>query len=167
MNMGKDGWSKRAREDFDERKEYRKERGEEDRYKKKDDEREEDREETAEDAREDRRDERGYEWGEDDLEADLMQLRNASPDENVDEALDRLRARYNWYEEQYDRLDRGYAEMYDEVDKLRRENRRYMMRDSYGEARRAERAIKESQNKDIVEDGEIQSIDELWDNREG
>lgn len=161
--MAKGKWSERDREDFDEREEYREEHGEKDRYEKKDDEKEE----TAEDAREDRRDERGYEWGEDDLEADLMQLRNASPDENVDEALDRLRARYSWYEEQYDRLDHGYAEMYEEVDKLRKENRRYMMKDSYEEARKAERAIRDSQKEDIVEDGEIQSIDDLWDNREG
>lgn len=192
-------WSKRAREDFDERKEYRKERGEKDRYEKKDEppgerddlrssdrkedkssdnsDREPDREERRDDnrspreleeaAKEDRREERGYyedEWKEDDFEYYLSQIRNASPDDNVDDAIKRLRERYDYYERELDRYDADYDDLMAEVERLRKDNRRYMMRDS---VRREGREAERMQDQDIKQDGEPQTFDDLWKNREG
>lgn len=164
------GWSRRARRDFDERREYRRERGEEDRYVKRGDSTRDDKRsprELEEDAREDRREERGYredEWSEDDFDNYLMQIRNASPDDNVDDAISRLRERYDYYERELDRYDADYDDLMAEVDRLRRDNRRYMMRES---AKREGDALENQQRTDIIEDGEPKDFDDLWKNREG
>lgn len=163
-------WSERARRDFREREEYRKRNGEKDRYEKKDsrdDDREErgDRKETArqreEEAREDRREERGYrddEW-DDDYMNDLMQIRNAGPDDDVDDTLERLRSRYDYYERELDRYDADYDDLMAKYDRLRKDNQRYMLREG--------REIDRQQDKDIKSDGEIKDFDDLFKEREG
>lgn len=169
--MARRTWSPRARRDFREREEYRKSRGEKDRYEKRDDDREDDRRDEVEDsderrrdAREDRMEERGFAENEYRLDADerenlLMQIRNASPDDDVDEYLDRLRREYDYYERELDRYDADYDDLMAQIDDLRRDNARYMMREG--------REIKKQQTDDIKEDGEPKTFDELFKEREG
>lgn len=159
-------WSSRARRDFDEREDYRKRRGEEDRYERKDsddtergrrDERQnnESPERREEDARRDRREERGWY---DDIE---RQFREGDENTDYDGLYKQLRERFEWYEEELDRYDADYDELIGEVDRLRNDNRRYMMR---GTARRdpgKDTAIEE-QDEDIKEDGKELSFDDLW-----
>lgn len=181
-------WSSRARRDFREREEYRKRNDEEDRYKKRDSGRREerrtdreserderDREERSDerrerDAREDRREERGYWWDLDDDEVDagdvknsLINIRNAGPDDDVDRELDALTRRYDYYEAELDKYDADYDELMRRYDKLLEDNRRYMMRDTGDEGRE----LKRQQDKDIREDGEPKTFDDLWKEREG
>lgn len=167
-------WSARARRDFREREEYRKERGEEDRYKKKDSGRREERREDGrseeriqEDARRDRREERGYFSDLDDYEATLMNIRNAGPDDDVDEELDRLRRSYDFYEAELDKYDADYDELMRRYERIRDDNRRYMMRDSVDDAREEGREIERQQDDDIKLDGENLSYKDLWETREG
>lgn len=165
-------WSRRARRDFDERRDYRRRRGEIDRYERQDASRTEDpyrREADAdrdekEAARYDRLSERGYDYmGPEDREALLMQIRNAGPDDDVDDALSRLRQEYDYYEMELDDYDADYDRVVSEIERLRNDNRRYMMRESSEGA-----VIKEQQNEDIRQDGHgPKSFDTLWDEREG
>lgn len=162
-------WSSRARRDFREREDYRKRRGEEDRYKKRDGDETNDRgrkdyrqdnesaTERARDAVEDRREERGWY---DEIED---RLRNGDENTDYDGLYNELRERYEWYEEELDRFDADYDDLMREVDKLRNDNRRYFMR---GSARDYDKpgisAIEKEQNEDIREDGEDLSFDDLW-----
>lgn len=185
--MASRSWSARARRDFREREEYRKERGEEDRYKKRDSGNDyEDRddvrrgdggevperseEDVERDAREDRREERGYEYDDERLprdvrEAMLMDLRNASPDDDVDDRIDRLRREFDYYEQELDRYDSDYDRALAQLDAMRRENRRYMMRDSGREEQKEE--IKDFLEADIRDDQEYQSYKDAWKERIG
>lgn len=165
--MARRSWSSRARRDFREREEYRKSRDEEDRYKKKSP-YSEDNSDSADkrrrDAREDRVEERGYEEDEYRLDSEerenlLMQIRNAGPDDDVDDYIDRLRREYDYYERELDRYDADYDDLMVQVDDLRRDNARYMMREG--------RTIKEQQSEDIKEDGDPKTFDELFRKREG
>ena len=98
-------WSSRARRDFDEREDYRKRKddkkdGRETRDREERNDRRSDRE-LERDAREDRMEERGYYHDEErlspeDREALLMEIRNANPDDDVNEKLDRLRREYDY-----------------------------------------------------------------------
>ena len=145
-------WSSRARRDFDEREDYRKRRGEEDRYERKD----------SDDTERGRRDERQNNespggWY-DDIE---RQFREGDENTDYDGLYKQLRERFEWYEEELDRYDADYDELIGEVDRLRNDNRRYMMR---GTARRdpgKDTAIEE-QDEDIKEDGKELSFDDLW-----
>lgn len=161
-------WSRRARRDFDEREDYRRRRGEEDRYEKKDDDetdnrgRRDERQDNEsptrreEDARRDRREERGWY---DDIED---QLRNGDENTDYDGLYKQLRERYEWYEEELDRYDADYDDLMAEVDKLRNDNRRYMMRGSRRDDRPGRDEIEREQDEDIRDDGKEMSFDDLW-----
>lgn len=159
-------WSSQARRDFRERAEYRKARGEEDRYRKsrEDDRRgrrdyrmEDDRSRREEDAREDRREERGWY---DDIED---RLRNGDDSTDYDGLYNQLRERYEWYEEELDRYDADYDDLVAEVDRLRNDNRRYFMREArYRDDRPGEREIEREQNEDIRDDGKEMTFEDLW-----
>lgn len=174
-------WSSRARRDFDEREDYRKRKDEKDRYEsddRKDGRETRDREERSDrrsdrelerDAREDRMEERGYYHDEErlspeDREALLMEIRNANPDDDVNEKLDRLRREYDYYERELDRYDADYDDLIAEMNRLKEDNRRYMMRD----ARKDLDTTEERQDKDIRQDNDAEkSFDDLWEEREG
>lgn len=166
-------WSARARRDFREREEYRKRNDEKDRYEKRDsDDRRDDRrsrsdEELRRDAREDRREERGW-WNDyDDYEAYLMEVRNAGPDDDVDEKLERLRRSYDYYEAELDKYDADYDELMRKYKEVVEDNRKYMMRDAVDDGREEGRVVDKQQNDDIVQDGEEMTYEDLWKTREG
>lgn len=165
-------WSNRARRDFKERAEYRKENDEKDRYEKKESERSDNdsksESERSKDAKEDRMEERGWaRMGAEDREALLMDIRNANPDEDVNEKLDRLRAEYSYYEEELDRYDADYDNLMNELNRLRRDNQRYMLRQGT-DAREDLDEAKDRQDRDIEQDNSAEGdFDSLWKEREG
>lgn len=163
MSARSRSWSSRVRRDFDEREDYRRRRGEEDRYEKKDDDeterkgrKDENPERRESDARRDRREERG--WF-DDIED---RLRNGDENTDYDGLFKQLRERYDWYEEELDRYDANYDDLMAEVDRLRNDNRRYFMREGRRDDRPSEDTIRKEQNEDIRDDGKEMTFDDLW-----
>lgn len=181
-------WSKRAREDFDEREEYRKENDEKDRYEKRGSDTElrggekskegaggetpeRSEREMARDAREDRREERGYfddyrRMNREEREGLLIELRNAGADDDVDDKLDRLRKEYDYYEGELDKYDADYDRLMEELRRVRRDNQRYMLRGDRGR-REEEEKVQDRFKKDIRDDQNVQSYDDLWEDRIG
>ena len=159
------GVEKRREDDREERRDDRRETRRED---ERDDSRSDERRER--DAREDRRDERGFWWDLDDDKVEagdvinsLTNIRNAGPEEDVEDELEGLRRRYDYYEAELDRYDADYDELMNRYKRLADDNRRYMMRDARDEGREVDR----TQDVDIKDDGEIMDYDDLWKKREG
>lgn len=160
--MAKRTWSSRARRDFREREEYRKRNDEKDRYEKRDS-----RDDRSEDAREDRREERGYWDSYDEYENTLMNIRNAGPDDSVDDQLDRMRESYRYIESELDRYDADYDYLMERYRRLADDNTKRMMRDAVDDAYEEGEVVDRQQNKDIKQDGEDLSYEDLWKTREG
>ena len=94
-----------------------------------------------------------------DYENTLMQLRNAGPEDNVEEALESLRRERRWYNDFEAGARSEFDSMRERITELEEENARLFIR--------AGENVKEEQNKDIMEDGEDKSYESLWPKREG
>lgn len=162
--MAKRTWSARARRDFREREDYRKRNDEKDRYEKRDSDRRDyrrDDEDRERDARRDRREERGFydDYTREDYEADLIALRDSAPDSDSGEILDRLRARYDWYEQELDKYDADYDDLMKRWDRLSRRDQDNVLRETS--------KVKDAQMEDIKNDNKLKTFDEMWKEREG
>lgn len=154
-------WSAEARRDFREREDYRRRHGELDRYRKREDYSDDEYNRRLMDARLDRIEERGWEKDSYDFENDLMQVRNADP-ENGDheEALDRLRARYAYVESRLDEYDADYDYLMARYTRLKE--------DALDSISRATAQITKTHDEGMNEDDNPpKTWDDLWERREG
>lgn len=150
-------WSSRARRDFKEREEYRKRNDEKDRYEKSGE---------SKDEKEDK-EEKYYDLTPDevmkaDVRATLLNIRDSNPGVDVNREIEKLLRKYYYYEEELDKYDSDYDDLMKQYEKLKEDNRRYMLRATNNDIR----AIDKSQEQDIKEDNEIKSYDDLWKERE-